>query len=74
MPHLYIISKEHLSEKAQQIFAHDEMEIIDGCRVLSSVIGSESAVKQFVEISLKQQKSFVKKAGRSSQCFILKCL
>ena len=57
----HIITKEHLFESAQQIFAHDDLEIVDGCRLLSSVIGSENAAKEFVEISLKQQKQLLKK-------------
>ena len=57
----HIITKEHLFEKAQQIFVHDEVEIVDGCRVLGSVIGSDSAEKKFVERSPKQQKSLLKK-------------
>ena len=53
----HIITKKHLFGKAQQIFVHDEVEIVDGCRVLGGVISSENAKKKkFVERSLKQQK------------------
>ena len=37
------------------------MEIDDGCRVLGGVRGSENAEKKFVERSLKQQKSLLKR-------------
>ena len=51
-----IITKEHLFEKAQQIFVHDEVQIVEG-----SVIASEYAERKFVERSPKQQKSLLKK-------------
>ena len=57
----HIITKEHLFEKAQQNFDHDEVEIVDSCKVLGNVISSDNAEKKFVEKSLKQQKSLVKK-------------
>ena len=41
----HIITKEYLFEKAQQTFFHDEVEIVDGFRVLGSVIGSNNAEK-----------------------------
>ena len=56
----HVITKEHLFEKALQIFVNDEVEIVDGCRVLDSVIGSDNVEKK-LERSLKQQKSLLKK-------------
>ena len=35
--------------------------MVDGCRVLGSVIGSDNGEKKFVERSLKQRKLFLKK-------------
>ena len=37
------------------------MEIVDGCRVLCSVIGFDNTEKKNVERSLKEQKVFLKK-------------
>ena len=45
----HIITKEHLFEQLGHIFDHDEVEIVDLCRVLDSVIGSDDAEKKFVE-------------------------
>ena len=47
----HIITKKHLFEQAQQIFAHEDAEIVDGCRVLGSEIGSENVENKFVERS-----------------------
>ena len=41
----HIITKEHLFEKAQQIFVNDEVEIVDSCGVLGSVICPDNAEK-----------------------------
>ena len=57
----HIITKEHLFEKATQIFVQEEVEIADDCRVLGSEIGSHDKEKNFAERSLKQQKSLLKK-------------
>ena len=43
----HITTKEHLFEKAQQVFVHDEVEIADGFGVLDSVIGSDNAENKF---------------------------
>ena len=37
------------------------MEVVDGCRVLGSVIGSDNTEKKNVERSLKEQKVLLKK-------------
>ena len=42
-------------EKSQQIFVHDQLEIVDGCRVPSCVTNSDNADKKFAEKSLKKQ-------------------
>ena len=47
----HIITEENLFEKAQQIFVHDEVEIVDGFRVLDSVIGSDNAEKNCGKIT-----------------------
>ena len=59
----HIITKERLFEKAQRIFVHNQVEIIDGCRVLGNVRGSDNAEKEFVDRSYKQHKSSLKKLG-----------
>ena len=46
----------HQFEKAQHNFVHDEVEKVDGCRVLGSVLGSDNAEKVFLERSLKKHK------------------
>ena len=57
---IILLPKKNFLKKAQHIFIHDEVEIIDGCRVLDIVIRSESAEKNIVERSRKQ-KSFLNK-------------
>ena len=57
----HIITKKYLFEKAQQIFVDDEVEVVDSCRALGSVIGSDNADKKFVERSLKQKKLLLRK-------------
>ena len=42
----HIITKERLFEKAQLIFVQDEVEIVDSCRILGSVKGSDNAEKK----------------------------
>ena len=44
----HIIIKEHLFEKAQQVFVHNEVEKVDGCRVLGSVKVFDKAEKNFL--------------------------
>ena len=52
----HITTQEHPFEKTLQIFDLNEVEIVDGCRVLGSKIGSDNTEKKFVEGSLQQQK------------------
>ena len=42
----HIITKKQVFGKAQQVFVYDEVEIVDCCRTLDSVIGSDRAQKK----------------------------
>ena len=57
----HIITNKHLLEKEQQIFVLNELERVDGCRVIERVRGSDSAEKKFLEGSLIKQKLLLKK-------------
>ena len=49
----HVITKKHLFEKTHQIFVRNEVEIIDFCKVIGSVLCSDNAEIKFVERSLK---------------------
>ena len=68
-----IITKEIVSEKAQQIFVNDEVAIIEGCTVFGSVIGFDYAEKNCRKIT-KTAEITVKKDVRTCQCYTSKCL
>ena len=63
----------HLLEKAKPIIFNGKVEIVDGCSIFCSVIGSNNSVRSFRKIN-KTAEIVVKKAGRSGQCFTSKCL
>ena len=66
-----MITKEHLFEKSLQIFVHDEVQIVNGCRVLDSVIGNaETNCRKIIEAG----EIVAKKADSSCQCFTSTCL
>ena len=60
LPSAVSLPKNIFLKMRKNIFVHDDVEIVDGCRVLGSVIDSDNAEKKFVERSLKQQKSLLK--------------
>ena len=68
----HIITKQHFFEKAQKIFVHKKIEIVDDCRVFDSAIGSDNAEKKFVEKSQKTAEIVVQRASRLCQCFTSK--
>ena len=61
-----------LFKKAQQFFAHDEMEKVCTYGVLGNVIGSDNAEKNCIKIT-KTTEMAVKNAGRSCQYLFSKC-
>ena len=61
LPNDTSLPKNIFFKKAQQIFVNDEVDIVDGCRVLVIVIGSDNAEEKSVKRSLKQQKLLLKK-------------
>ena len=66
LPNATSLEKEHLFEKAQQVFVHDGVDVVDGYRVLGSVIGSDRAEKNTVERSLKQQNLLLRRLAAHS--------
>ena len=48
-PKCQLIVKPHTIEKAKHIFNNTNVQIVDGARVLGSVIGSEAACQKFVQ-------------------------
>ena len=57
LPNVTSLPQNIFFEKAQQIFVHDKVELVNGCRALGSENECDNAEKKFVEISLKQQNS-----------------
>ena len=57
----HITTNERLSENAKQVFVHDKVEKVDGCRVLGSVVNSDNGGIELAGRSLKQQNSLFKK-------------
>ena len=50
-----VIPKEHLFERAQHnFFVHDEVEMVDACRVVDSVICLDNSENNFADKSKKQ--------------------
>ena len=59
-PKCQLIVKPHTIEKAKRIFNKTNVQIVDGARVLGSIIGSEAACQKFIQEQSETQQKLLK--------------